>query len=378
MGIHWVIVITVLIIFIQVGLVSKWGLKNIYYTRYFSEEAVFEGEEMEMVEEIINKKLLPIPWLRLESRFHTNLQFQHQSNLDIVDEIFHRSMFSLMPYQKIRRRHRITCKKRGFYHQKTVSLTIGDLLGISIYKKKLNVTTQILVYPKLIPLKEIPLPYTSWNGDVVVRRWILDDPFINAGIREYTYGDPMKRVNWNATARVGSLQVSKKDYTADHQLLIYLNFDLTDDVWKSIEDEDLIEKGISYAASIAQSTISQGINTGFGCNSYIREPDEKVRSVKDSVRIEARSGKQHLYFLLNTLAKLKMDRSRNFNHFLKEDIDREIRNKDILLITAYVSEQVQERIEELKRLGNSVEILWLEKEGKRQGDREEEGDVSVL
>lgn len=359
MVIPWLIFVTIIIILVQSFIYTKWGLFRVGYTRYFSKRAVFEGEEIEMIEEISNNKLLPVPWLRFESQINASLQFQKQFNLDVKSEQFHRSLFSLMPYQKIRRRHKVTCTKRGYFWLNTISITSGDVFGFGQVGETVKVSADILVYPKLMPMEEIPLPSHSWLGEIMVRRWIVEDPFTVAGVRKYEAGDPMNAINWKATAREGMLQVSKKDYTADHHLMIYLNFDLTEDIWMPVTDPALVEKGISYAASIAEYAISKGVSTGFGCNSYLIDPERRLDEIKQPVRIEPQNSKNHLKHLLDTTARLAMDRSLSFNHFLKQDVDRKMRNTDILLITSFLSERVQAHIRKLEEQGNVVEILWL-------------------
>ena len=59
MNIAWFIVITFIIMGIQGYIYNKWGLSRIQYTRSFNEKAVFEGEKVEMIDEISNRKLLP-------------------------------------------------------------------------------------------------------------------------------------------------------------------------------------------------------------------------------------------------------------------------------------------------------------------------------
>jgi hypothetical protein len=360
MNITWLILTTVVFIVIQSYIYSKWGLARINYSRSFSKKAVFEGEKIEMIDEIVNKKLLPLPWLRLESKIHANLKFQQNTNANNeINSEFHSTLFSLLPFQKITRRHKLQCTKRGYYLFRAVSMSTGDVFGFGGTFKSVESSADVIVYPKILAMDEIPLPSHSWLGDIIVKRWIIDDPFVLAGVREYSYGDPMNTVNWKATARTGSLQVSKRDFTADHHLMIYLNFDESEDIWRSTQDEELIEKGISYAASIAQYTISKGISTGFGCNSYIEDPNEKSLLIKQSVRIEPESSKHQANYLFETLAKLKMVRSMSFNQFLMEDIDRQLERTDILLITSILTGKMKEHIKRLEALGNSVEILWL-------------------
>src|SRR5699024_40298 len=71
----WFIFITLIVIGVQAYIYGKWGLTGITYKRSFSERAVFAGEEIEMVDELVNEKILPLPWVRLESRISHHLEF---------------------------------------------------------------------------------------------------------------------------------------------------------------------------------------------------------------------------------------------------------------------------------------------------------------
>lgn len=378
MNIGWIIGITVCIVLIQSRVYQKWGFYGISYERFFSRDTVFEGEDIEIIDEISNKKLLPIPWLRLESKMNSSFKFRNQENKGshVENEVFHRTLFSLVPYQKIRRKHHLTCTKRGYYMLETVSMSAGDPFGFSERFKSVDAKATLTVYPRFVPIEEIPLPSHSWLGDVTVKRWIIEDPFVNAGIRSYQYGDSLNSINWKATAKTGDFQVNKKDFTADHNLLIYVNFDQTEDIWLPIEEPELIEKALSYAASIAEYTLGKGISTGFGCNSYLVPPFSKsTEKVKASVRVVPSNGQQQLDLLLDTMAKVAMDRSRNFNYFLLEDIENQISNQDILIITSIQTVQMEQHIRELEKLGNSVELLTLGNQHRSDSNQSRVGEV---
>src|SRR5690625_4154222 len=265
-------------------------------------------------------------------------------------------LFSLLPYQRIRRKQNLICQKRGFYHFDNVDLSTGDVFGFGEDSKNVQSPAEIIVYPSLLAMDDIPLPTHSWLGDVVVRRWIIEDPFLTAGVRDYSAGDPLNSINWKATARTNELQVTKKDFSADHHLMIYVNFNQTGDIWHPIVDKQLTEQSLSYAATIAEFSISKGISTGFGCNSYIGQ------KTNETTRIEAESSRQQLTYILETLAKLEIDANKRINSFLKEDSDRNIAGKDILIVTAVVSDEMRGNILRLEELGNSVELLMLESE----------------
>jgi uncharacterized protein (DUF58 family) len=326
-----------------------------YYNRYFEKPAVFEGEEVRLVEHIANKKPLPLPWVRVESKIDSNLRFKKQFNLDIRHQQFHKSLFTLMPYSSIRRLHTIKCSKRGCFKLTSAALTFGDLFGMSESTKISSFFTELLVYPKLLPLSDVSLPSHSFKGDVAVRRWILDDPFMVAGVRDYLPGDPLNRINWKMSAKTMSLKVRNHDYTADPKLIIYLNVESEEGMWDSITDPDLIEKGISIAATIAQQAISQGIAVGFRSNGSISEHEE------NPVFVPAGSGFDHFELILQTLARMAVNRTVTIYTLLEDDIQNRTTNSDILLISSYTNQRLEGQIEALKQLGNAAAFFKLEK-----------------
>jgi uncharacterized protein (DUF58 family) len=312
-----------------------------------------------LIERIANRHIIPVPWLRLESLIHSGLKFHSQTNLDISDgSMFqnHKSFFSLMPFTQITRRHRLVCARRGCYRLNTASLTLGDLLGIYKNTLKLSLDVELLVYPKPAELDPFSLPSHSWQGDITVRRWIVEDPFMIVGAREYRYGDSLKGVNWKATARSGKLQVHQLDYTADHRLMILLNVEDHEKMWSQVNDSGLFERGISYAAAIAGQSIDQGMETGLGTNAYL------IDGPKDPIYIEPRNGPSHMTFLLETMAKLVVGRSIPFDTLLEQIAATGTSNLDIIIISAYVSDKMNPPIEQLRLNGNAVQLFLLEKE----------------
>ncbi|WP_413375235.1 DUF58 domain-containing protein [Alkalihalobacillus sp. 1P02AB] len=366
MAVAALVTITALLVFIQMSCYQKWALNDVEYERYMNDRAVFAGEKTEMTEIIVNRKLLPLPWIRLESRMDKSLRFKSQENLSIVGEAYHRSLFTLAPYQKVKRRHLIECTKRGYYPLKSVTMTSGDLFGFVQPFETRKVECEMLVYPKLLTIKELPLPSKSWQGDTIVRRWIQEDPFVNAGVRPYGPNDTLKSVNWNASVRTGDLQVNKKDYTADYHLMIYINFDQNYQNWSREQYEDLMEMAISYAATMATYTIKNGIETGFGCNSYTLDTEQKITNFKQPIRMTPKASKAQLHAIYEKLAKLHVTKSISFVQFLQQDIETRQSGRDIFIITEMVDVEMKKQIEKLKRLGNSVEIIWLKDVGNKK------------
>ncbi|MDF2964158.1 MAG: hypothetical protein K0S39_5893 [Paenibacillus sp.] len=372
MGIHWFLIVTLIIVAVQALLFRYFGQRGLTYERYFSKKSCFQGEEVEMVERIANRNLIPVPWLRLESLMHASLKFQSQSNLDINDgSMFqnHKSLFSLMPFTQITRRHRITCSKRGCYRLNTASLTFGDLLGLYKHTMRLSLDVELLVYPKPAELADLTVPSHSWQGDMTVRRWIVDDPFMISGVREYRYGDPLNGINWKATARSGRLQVHQHDYTADHRLMILLNVEDHEKMWSQVNDEELFERGVSYAAAFAQYATRQGMEAGFGSNAYL------IDTPRQPVYVEPAGGTGQMTLILETMARLVVARSIPFDDLLEQFAAQSqgASRMDIIILSAYVSGKMQRTIEQLRYNGNGVDVFLLQPEHSGTGRAEQAG-----
>ena len=76
MSIVWILISVGIAILVQGLLVGVFGLKKVSYERRFSQRSAYEGEQVNLVEVIRNRKLLPVPWIRVESRISPNLRFR--------------------------------------------------------------------------------------------------------------------------------------------------------------------------------------------------------------------------------------------------------------------------------------------------------------
>lgn len=236
----------------------------------------------------------------------------------------------------------------------SAAIIAGSLLGSSgEHFQEFKTDTSLYVYPKPANIKEILLPSHSWQGDYVVRRWIIEDPFIIQGVREYKETDSLNRINWKATARVGHLQVNQYAFTAQSKLVIYLNVDTRETQWTKTSEEDMVERGISWAAAIAQHALSNCIETGFGSNGFLKYME------KEPVRIKPALHAGQMEMIYQAMARLVILRSVTFYTFLEQDVVKGVSKQDYLIITSYVDEKIQAQIDRLREFGNSVEVLLL-------------------
>ena len=129
MNVWYAVVAFGLMIIVFGWILKHFALNGLEYRRQFSNNTFFEGEHAEMIEIVRNDRPLLLPWMRVESRLPSSFRFGKQENLSVSGNMYHRSVFCLMPFQQITRRHHITLTHRGAYNLGNATLTTGDLLG---------------------------------------------------------------------------------------------------------------------------------------------------------------------------------------------------------------------------------------------------------
>lgn len=321
-------------------------LRGLQCQRHFSVPCAFEGETVEVVEVVRNDRPLLVPWLLIESRISRHLHFGRQDNLAVKGNMYHRSLFMLMPYQQITRRHRVLLRKRGVYDIGNVTLTAGDLLGITCAGCEKKLSAPIVVYPRLLDSHEFPQPFYRLLGEMHVRRTLLQDPFLVNGIRPYRQMDNIRDIHWAATARTGELQVRTHDFTAQTQLMVVINSQLTPHQWDQLMDYEQgpVEYAISAAATLCTEALHRGLPCGFAANMPLDDKNECTLLPPGRCTSEEE--------LLSAMARLQVRFIKLFPAFLDELMP--LTGMDFLVLSAFDSPEIQEKLQQLRERGNTV------------------------
>ena len=223
----WYTVVTLGALLLLTALVLKrFALRGLSYTRRFDRRTYFTGEQAHMIEIVRNDRPVLLPWLRIESRLPASFRFRHQENLDISGNMYHRSIFCMLPWQQVTRRHTVTLLHRGDFNLGNATLTAGDLTGILQAHAEVRLSIPVLVYPRLLPEEEVPPAFTQLLGECVARHSLVTDPFLISGIRDYRMGDNVRDIHWPATARMQELQVRTHERVSQTRLLVLINCQL--------------------------------------------------------------------------------------------------------------------------------------------------------
>jgi uncharacterized protein (DUF58 family) len=329
------------------------ALRGLTYSCTILHKRIFEGETNELLEVIENRKLLPLLWMKVETRFSETMLFTKNDNTRVSAGVFHRSVLTIPPLRRIKRVYKIVCTKRGYYPLGSATVTTGDLLGM--VNKSLSYVPEsgLYVYPVPLPQNALNLPARSFLGDVIVKRFFLPDPFMPAGIRDYMPGDPQNLVNWKASAKSGKLVVQKRDFTSDSKLLVFFNVDYNAKSWDNTGPKKTyaLEHAVRLLATVLDFSISYGQQTALRTNAV------SLRN-KEEVTVKPAMGKAHREELFSAMAEIQFVHSRSFQMLLKE-ASEDVRGFDILLMTRYTTDEILAESDALRRAGNKVEILLI-------------------
>lgn len=228
----------------------------------FGREFLYAGEQTGLAEIIENRKRMPVPVLEVAFHIRKEICFADLENTTVSDFTYKRDVFSLLGKQRITRNLEVVCKKRGYYHIEKVDFTAYSTFHAQMYTMEQPVETSLYVYAKRTDVSDLVLCCEKMLGARQCARRLYEDPFAFRGIREYTVTDPMKTINWKASAKSGALMVNTFDSTLTERVMIYLNV-AEEGI---IRHDNLIEEGISVAASLAQKLVTKGMEVGIAVN----------------------------------------------------------------------------------------------------------------
>ena len=333
---------------------SRYSLAGVDYRRHFGQRYLFFGEETDLTIELVNRKPLPLPWLRTEDDFPERVDLLtgklHPHYQPLKATLI--NLLTMRWYERIRRRYRIRGSRRGLFEFGPVTLHAGDLFGFTRQEERLSEIDTLIVYPRLVPITRLGLPAYRPFGDFKAPRRLLEDPLRFMSVRDYAPGDPFRHVHWKATARLQRLQTRVYEPPTTQQLMIFLDVQTLQQVYEGAIPEHL-ELGVSAAASIAQHALSEGFQVGLCANSTIRFSNQFV------VRVSPGREPAQLPRVLEALAQVTHWRVRPIEDVLEAEAHRLPFGATLVVISVLQTPGVLSTLLDLKTAGYGVTLITL-------------------
>jgi len=351
--------IQLLIIFIILGLIfnqytKEYSLDKLEFRREIK-DLVLEIDEPFYVDSIVeNQKWLPLSFLQVKEKYPKHFDFVHKNNVqDIGLSKVHTMTLSLMPYQRITRSYKLVAHKRGRHFLQEAILVSGDFIGLQTVNRIYDQNDQeVVVLPKAVALDEILEPYGNYYGDISVNRWIIEDPILNRGLREYTGNEPEKHIHWPSSLKTGDLLVKNFDFTTDHTAVVVLNTAMSKHIWGN-KDPEKIETCFSITRSILEEFESTGIPYGLATNVAT------IHQYFGKTLTDIGHGPGHLRGLLESLGRAEYFSRSSFGNLLEELKGALDRNRTYVLVTPTIIKEDLPGLEELRRNSGKIVLITL-------------------
>lgn len=300
-----------MIIFLALILLGSLWLIDEWYGRHWDkalfvavelpQTSVFKGDRLSLKEKVFNQKRQPLPFLQLTIPLKDGLTLydpKTQKNHPVND--LHQ-VFSLQENQVLEASFILEGDKRGIYQLDSIALRSRSLFFRTRFERDYSMKRQITVYPPLFTEEEVAAQFGEAIGETLAQHSLFEDPLQFRSLREYTTGDPLRKVNWKKTASRQALYVNQYEPTALRQL--YFVLDLPSPYHYRLETA--AETQLALLATYANTCTRNGWQLFVTSNAC------------DSSGADLFTGAQplSLFSLLEALAAIDLEKSRS-NHEL--------------------------------------------------------------
>lgn len=340
------------------GISYLWSIlsvKGLEFSHRFEKDRVFFGDTVNYIQEITNTKILPLPWIRVDTEVPAAVEFlkgnlvpHHRADKKILS-----GLYSLLWYQKIRRKYPVYCKSRGIFAFGPGILSTGDVFGFFEKEKPMGSTASLIVYPRIVDIIVAEgKPDITLSG-VIGRKTLLTDPFCFTGTRDYVPGDLLKCVDWKSTAKLDRLRVKVYDSSFTKRISILLDVNTFEIAWEGI-DPELSEFLVILAASIAKKALDQGFEVMLASNGRMVSPDKDTDLI---TLIPYGSGSMHLRNILECLACLSNYSIFKIEEILPRTLGMLKRDSKVIYITGIWGKNTEKVVKLLQKMGMDVVLI---------------------
>ena len=230
------------------------------------------GAPLKVQAVISNKSRIPVSYLAVREIFPLAAEIPEDMLFQMKnDGLYIENVCRIRGRQRKRLILDTSIKKRGVHSFKGDSIAMGDFLGFREISKRVSTRHEIVVYPEKLEYPHLADALASFFGDIAARRYLIRDPIITAGCREYTGREPMKDIHWLQSARRGELMVREFEHNRQLSVNVILSVNEIDP-----SDSEGLDECCTVARSICESLLSRGAPVVFFTNALLQKREDRA------------------------------------------------------------------------------------------------------
>ena len=317
------------------------GLDGVEYDMRPSKAVAEPDEPLQLITVVTNRRRRFLPFIRLNERVPDVLRTATELGVEDVKE--HRALLRgtlyMMPRQRLTRRTDFTVPCRGRWLFLGASLEGGDFMGLSTTARRVSLERELVILPRPADPDALRELMGGWMGDRSVNRFIMEDPVLTLGFRDYTGREPMKQISWTQTARLGRMTVRCQDYTVERTVTVMLNaatFSF------GTYGKQMLEAAFSLCRGICELLEEQRVPYAFISNALAQGVPEDFGEVGDGL------GQAHLATVLEGLGRADYGARESLEDLFDRALSRAAVGRGHIFITPVRNDVRPELLERLR------------------------------
>ena len=220
--------------------------------------------------------------------------------------------------------------KRGEYILGPLAMGISDPLGFFRSSIRQGDTYKVVILPSPLRVPELeisqPASHADFAADAASGRGTKGSGLDFHGVREYQPGDDLRRVHWPSTARHGRLDVIEFEHVALPETVVAIETKRGTEVGSGRFSS--LEYSVKLAAAIAEHSMAAGGTVA-------------LAGVENSEQADRQStGPDHLYAILEALARVQADGDCSLSEVLLAQLDRVRSSSEIICLVPRLDDAV--------------------------------------
>ena len=334
---------------------TRFALERFDLGLSLSQTHAFVGETIELSLRMENRKLLPLPGLRMRMHLPDVMEPENE-RFDIRAESLagHGAVArstAVRWYERIIWRWRVPLRARGYYRIARIDLRATDVFGVFARERAHPAERALWVYPEIVPLDRFDLPRLRPHGDSRGGQTLFEDVTRLQTLRDYRPGDPLKRIDWKATARRRELQSRVYDPSSDLVTVVALNVSTLPVAWEGFY-ADIFERAVIAAGSLAAAYSAERMPVGLLANCTYPGRDAAIR-----VPVSRAPGQ--MTRILEALAMADVFTLVPIQRMLTEEARRLPFGSTIALVTAVITPALESSLDRLRRQGVEAAVFYV-------------------
>jgi uncharacterized protein (DUF58 family) len=307
----------------------KHALQGVSYRFSVTLGLTAPDENFELVTTLTNHTRRFIPYIKMTESLPPSIAIhatgQVLDNRHYSNEPHYLSKVYLLPKGKLIRRIPVSLPNRGRHAFRNAWLWGGDFLGLEENCLPLYRDAEVVVYPRPAESDYLHKVMGGFLGDMSIRRFIIEDPVLTVGFREYTGREPLKQISWLQSAKAAQIMVKTHDYTTELSVSVALNVEAGVD---GAEKSDAVEECFSIGHAVCRQLENKKIKYDFFGNfSTLGAEYATWKYIPEGL------GTRHFHKILEGLGRASHNAFEPFEALLERTLAKQTGAKSLIVIT---------------------------------------------